>query len=313
MPVVRIGTRGSPLALAQAEEVKARLAQRFPELSAPEAIEIVVIKTTGDRILDQPLAEIGGKGLFTKEIDDALLERRIDLAAHSMKDVPTEMPDGLDIVCVLPREDVRDGYFSADGKTLGEMPTGALIGTASLRRQAQILAMRPDLRVGNIRGNVGTRLRKLAAGECAATLLAVAGLKRLNHTDPPLTAVLETDVMLPAVAQGAIGLAIRLDNEEMRARLAALNCPDSMICVRAERALLASLEGSCRTPIAALAKLSRDGQLALRALAATPDGRTVLTTERTGQSADAVAMGHDAGAELRRRLPEGWQLQHPTG
>src|ERR1700735_4626679 len=204
-PLLRIGTRGSPLALAQAHEVRARLADAFPELAAAEAVQIIVINTTGDTVTDRTLAAIGGKGLFTKEIEQALLDDTIDLAVHSMKDVPTFQPDGLIVDCFLPREDPRDAFFSHKAKTIGTLPPGAVVGTASLRRQAQILYDRPDLRVVPFRGNVQTRLKKLEDGVVDATLLAVAGMKRLGHADR-IGTVLSPEEMLPAVAQGAIGL-----------------------------------------------------------------------------------------------------------
>ena len=268
-PRLRLGTRGSPLALAQANEVCARLASAHPEL-AEGAVEIVVITTTGDTIQDRTLADIGGKGLFTKEIEEALLAGRIDAAVHSMKDVPTWLPEGLEISTILPREDPRDALFSAGGQDLAGLPAGSVIGTASLRRQAQVLMARPDLRVVPFRGNVQTRLRKLAEGEVDATLLAMAGLNRLGLSGE-VSAVLAPEVMLPAVAQGAIGLEIRSDDAGTRDTLAALDDRDSAIRVAAERACLAVLDGSCRTPIAAFAEFEaggpNDGGAVLRAAA----------------------------------------------
>ncbi|EWY40526.1 porphobilinogen deaminase [Skermanella stibiiresistens SB22] len=299
---VRIGTRGSPLALAQAHQTRARLAAAHAALAAPDAIEIVVIKTTGDRIQDRTLMEAGGKGLFTKEIEEALAAGTIDLAVHSMKDVPTWLPDGMEIRCLLPREDPRDAFFSNVAKHLDDLPEGAVVGTASLRRQAQVLSRRPDLKVVPIRGNVETRLRKLADGDVDATLLALAGLKRLDMTDR-ITSVLEPDVMLPAVAQGAIGIETRSDDEVTNALLEPLNCATTMVRVSAERALLAALDGSCRTPIAGLAVLDAAGALSLEAMVADPAGSRVLTTKRSGSAADAVAMGRDAGEELKSLMP----------
>ena len=214
-PRLRLGTRGSPLALAQANEVRARLAAVHPELSEQAAVEIVVITTTGDQVQDRTLAEIGGKGLFTKEIEEALLAGRIDAAVHSMKDVPTWLPEGLEISTILPREDPRDAIFSAGGQDLAGLPAGSVVGTASLRRQAQVLLARPDLKVVPLRGNVETRLRKLAEGQVDATLLAMAGLKRLGKAGE-VSAVLAPEDMLPAVAQGAIGLEIRADDGAVR-------------------------------------------------------------------------------------------------
>ncbi|HYD29856.1 MAG TPA: hydroxymethylbilane synthase [Azospirillaceae bacterium] len=299
---LRIGTRGSPLALAQAYQTRDRLQAAHPELRDDGAIEIVVIKTTGDRIQDRTLAEAGGKGLFTKEIEDDLAAGRIDLAVHSMKDVPTWLPDGLEMSCLLPREDPRDAWFSRSGATLDDLPAGSVVGTASLRRQAQVLARRPDLTVIPLRGNVQTRLAKLDEGQVDATMLALAGLRRLGLTDR-ITAVIEPEVMLPAVAQGAIGIEIRARDERTRALLAPLNCAETAVRVEAERALLAELDGSCRTPIAALARLEADGALALEALVASPAGRQIFRARRTGAPRDAAAMGRDAGAELKADLP----------
>ncbi|MBI3709613.1 MAG: hydroxymethylbilane synthase [Proteobacteria bacterium] len=297
-PLFRIGTRGSPLALIQAREVRVRLAAAHPDLAVPEAVEIVVIRTTGDQVQDRKLAEIGGKGLFTKEIEEALLDRRIDLAVHSMKDMPTFLPPGLEIGCLLPREDPRDAFLSRRAASLATLPAGATVGTASLRRQAQVLNRRPDLRVVPLRGNVDTRLRKLDAGECDATLLALAGLRRLGREDAA-TAILSPDEMLPAVAQGAIGVEIRADDMRARDHLLRVNDAATEICIAAERALLAALDGSCRTPIAALATL--DGAaLSLRGLIVTPDGREAHRAFRSGPAADAAALGADAGAELKR-------------
>jgi len=288
--------------LAQAHQTRARLAAAHAALATPDAIEIVVIKTTGDLIQDRTLMEAGGKGLFTKEIEEALISGAIDLAVHSMKDVPTWLPDGLGILCLLPREDPRDAFFSEKAGHLDDLPTGAVVGTASLRRQAQVLARRPDLKVVPIRGNVETRLRKLAAGEVDATLLALAGLKRLDMTDR-ITAVLEPDIMLPAVAQGAIGIETRLDDALTNALLEPLNCAETMVRVTAERALLAALDGSCRTPIAALATLDGSGGLSLEALVADPSGSRILQIRRAGSADDAELLGREAGEELKIRMP----------
>lgn len=295
---LRIGTRGSPLALAQANLVRELLsaAHNLP----PDRSEICIIKTTGDQILDRPLAEVGGKGLFTKEIEEALLDGRIDLAVHSMKDMPTVLPDGLDIPCLLEREDPRDVFVSPKAKALWDLPEGAVVGSASLRRQAQILQRRPDLKVVNIRGNVQTRLRKIEAGEADATLLALAGLKRLGLTEVA-TAVIPLEDMLPAVAQGAIGIECRAGDERILKLLADLNHPATKTCVAAERAMLAVLDGSCRTPIAGLAQLDDGDGISLRAMVLTPDGRTVHETSRTGSLVDAERLGRDAGEELLGR------------
>jgi len=294
-----IGTRGSPLALAQATEVARRLRAAHPDLDTEDAIAIAVIRTTGDKVQDRPLAEIGGKGLFTKEIEEALIERRIDLAVHSMKDVPTWLPEGLSIAAILPREDPRDVLIAPAAGRLSELARGATVGTASLRRQAQILSLRPDLKVVPFRGNVNTRLRKIEEREVDATILALAGLRRLGLKGYAARAI-EPVEMLPAVAQGAIGVEARDGDTATRDRLAPLDDPDSARAVAAERALLAALDGSCRTPIAALARL--DGAaLTLDALIAQPDGSTVHTARREGAAADAEAMGADAGAELRAK------------
>lgn len=306
---LRIGTRGSPLALAQAHETRDRLIAAHPHLAAPGAIEIVVFKTTGDRILDRTLAEAGGKGLFTKELEEALFDGRADLAVHSMKDVPTQLPDGLEIATLLPREDPRDAFFARSGSGLADLPAGSVVGTAGLRRQAQVLELRPDLKIFPLRGNVQTRLSKLDAGEVDATLLALAGLRRLGLTER-ITAVLEPETMLPAVAQGAIGIEIRSDDATTRALLAPLNCAETMVRVTAERALLAALDGSCRTPIAALAVLDGD-DLHLRAKVLSPDGRSIFRAERRGKATDAESLGADAGAEIRAQLPPDFFVAAP--
>lgn len=300
---LRIGTRGSPLALAQAEEVKARLIAAFPDMA--EIPEIVVIKTTGDKILDRALAEVGGKGLFTKEIDDAMLDGRIDIAVHSMKDVPTWLPDGIVLPCMLEREDTRDVFISEKAKTIADLPSGSVIGSAALRRQALILHRRPDLKVVTFRGNVQTRLKKLAAGDVDATLLALAGLNRMDMAHVA-TSIIEPEEMLPAVAQGAIGITCRTDDENAHEALAALNHEETVIRVTAERALLKVLDGSCRTPIAALGEIKDDGSFYFRGLAARPDGSEVIEAERSGSLNEAEALGRDAGDELKGRAGSGF-------
>jgi len=295
--VVRIGTRGSPLALAQAGMVRARLAAAHG-LPA-EAIELKIIRTTGDAIQDRPLAEVGGKGLFTKEIEEALIAGMIDLAVHSAKDLPTVLPPGLLITAVLPREDPRDVFISRKAKTLRELPLGAKVGTASLRRQAQVKRLRPDLDVVSFRGNVETRLRKLDEGVVDATLLALAGLKRLGLAEAA-TAVLDTDEFLPAVGQGIIALEARADDARMRALLDRINALDDAIALAAERAFLLVLDGSCRTPIAGHATV-QGGRLHFRGLIAKPDGSEAFDCTREGAAADAVELGADAGRELKRR------------
>lgn len=296
-PRFRIGTRGSPLALAQANDVRARLIAAHG--LADGDVEIVVIKTSGDMILDRPLSEAGGKGLFTKEIEEALIDRRIDLAVHSMKDVPTALPEGLEISTILAREDVRDAFISLRFSALSELPSGTVVGTSSLRRQAQVRRLRPDLRVVDFRGNVQTRLAKLADGVADATFLAMAGLNRLGMADRATSAIAAED-MLPAVAQGAVGIEIRTDDTATRDALAPLNHAATAICVAAERAFLAKLDGSCRTPIAGLARLTGD-RLDFRGSILTPDGATCHDTARDGSHSDAAAIGADAGAELLSR------------
>lgn len=266
---IRIGTRGSPLALAQARQVAARLAAAH-QIQA-EQCELVIIKTTGDRVTDRPLIEAGGKGLFTKELEEALFAGDIDLAVHSMKDVPAVIPPGLAIAATLEREDPRDAFVSLKYGALADMPPGAVIGTSSPRRQAQALRARPDLKVVGFRGNVETRLRKLDEGVADATFLACAGLNRLGLSQH-ITAVMGLDVMLPAVAQGAIGLEIRADDAVTARLVAPLDDATTALCVAAERAYLAQLEGSCRTPIAGYAELKGD-KLHMRAQILTTDGQ----------------------------------------
>jgi hydroxymethylbilane synthase len=296
--VLRIGTRGSPLALIQADIVRGALIAAHPHLT-DAVVEIVPIKTTGDKVQDRTLSEIGGKGLFTKEIEEALLDGRIDLAVHSMKDMPTIFPDGMEIAALLEREDPRDAWVSPVASSIPALPDGATIGTASLRRQAQVLAARPDLKVVPLRGNVGTRLQKLARGEAAGTLLALAGLKRLGRMDA-VTAILSTEEMLPAVAQGAIGVEIRSDDGKTRRLLEPLNHPPTSIAVAAERTCLAELEGSCRTPIAAYAELDGD-RLRLRGLIALPDGSALHRAEERGTATleGAAALGLAVGRRLK--------------
>ncbi len=292
--IPRIGTRGSPLALAQANLVRSELSAAHPDMAPPE---VKIIRTTGDRIQDRPLAEVGGKGLFTKEIEDALLVGTIDVAVHSMKDAQTRLPDGLVIDCILPREDVRDAFFAREVDRLADLPAGSAVGTSSLRRAAQILARRPDVRIAPLRGNVATRLDKLAAGEVDATLLAVAGLKRLGE-EGRIKAYLSPEEMLPAVAQGAIGVERRADDDRTAELLAPLNHQESATRVAAERALLAGLDGSCRTPIAGLACIDGD-RLTLTALVAMPDGSAQHYTSEEGAASEAVQIGQFAADRLR--------------
>jgi hydroxymethylbilane synthase len=298
-PLLRIGTRGSKLALVQTGLVRDALAAAVPELGAPGAIEIVVIKTTGDAIQDRPLSEAGGKGLFVKEIEEALLGNRIDAAVHSMKDMPTAQPVGLAISAFLPREDVRDVLIAGDVKRIADLKQGAVIGSAALRRKAQLLHLRPDLQVVNFRGNVDTRLAKQASGVVDATLLAMAGLKRLGLGN--VGAPISEDEMLPAVGQGAVCIECRLDDARTRGWLAGIDHAPTATCVAAEHAMLAVLDGSCRTPIAGHATLGADGSLHLRGLILKPDGSQAIATERKGAAKDAAALGKDAGLELKQR------------
>lgn len=289
---LRIGTRGSPLALVQATMVRDLLVAAHPAAPTPE---IVVIRTTGDAVTDRPLADLGGKGLFTREIERALLDERVDIAVHSMKDVETWLPDGLALDCFLPRADPRDVLIGA--VSIAALPDGARIGTSSLRRAAQIRAQRPDVAIVPFRGNVDTRIAKLAAGEAEATLLARAGLDRLGRTSVDGT-TLEPDALLPAVAQGIVGIERRTDDAVAAAAVAPLNDLAATIAATAERAMLAVLDGTCRTPIAGLARV--DGEtLMLDGLVAMPDGSRVHRVRQTGPASDPTGLGQAVGTELR--------------
>jgi len=299
---LKIGTRGSPLALAQAIETRNRLmaAHDLPEA----AFAIVVIKTTGDRVLDRPLKELGGKGLFTREIEDALLAGGIDIAVHSMKDMPTLQPPGLLLDCYLPREDVRDAFVSPTVARLADLAQGAVVGSSSLRRRAQLAQRRPDLVLVEFRGNVQSRMRKLQDGVAVATFLAMAGLNRLGLADVARSAI-DPAEMLPAVAQGAIGIERRAADSRAEALLAAIHHPDTGIRLAAERAYLKALDGSCETPIAGLA-LIEPGGLWLRGEILRPDGSEVIAAEARAPLADAAAMGHDLGHRLLAQAPKGF-------
>lgn len=299
---LKIGTRGSPLALAQAHETRDRLAAAF---ALPrEAFEITVIKVTGDQILDRALKDIGGKGLFTREIEEALLAGDIDIAVHSMKDMPTIQPEGLVLDCYLPREDVRDAFVSPGTARLMDLPQGAVVGSSSLRRRAQLAHRRPDLQLVEFRGNVQTRMKKLADGVAAATFLAMAGLNRLGLSEVARSAI-DPEEMLPAVAQGAIGIERRAADERVAAMLAAIHHGDTGLRLAAERAFLLRLDGSCETPIAGLALLEGDS-LWLRGEVLRPDGSKVITGERRGAAGDGAAMGTDLAAELLTRAGPGF-------
>lgn len=290
---LRIGTRGSPMALAQTGMVRDRIVAANPGLET----ELVVVTTVADKILDRPLSEIGGKGLFTKELEQALFADAIDVAVHSMKDVETWLPEGLVIACILARDDPRDAFLSPRAAGFSELPEGARVGTSSLRRAAQVLMRRPDLRIVPLRGNANTRMRKLEAGECDATLLALAGLERLG-LEGMARSVLSVEEMLPAVAQGALGIEAREGDAAIHALLAPLACAATTTVIGAERALLAELDGSCRTPIAALARIAGD-TLSLDGLLFLPDGSRHWAASRSGLVADAERIGREAGAELK--------------
>ena len=300
-PLFILGTRGSPLALAQAHETRRRLAEAhgWP----PERIALSVIRTTGDSIQDRPLAEAGGKGLFTKEIDLALLAGEIDAAVHSAKDLPTFMPNGVTLAGFLPREDVHDALISAVAGSIEDLPFGASLGAASLRRQAQALRLRPDLKLELLRGNVETRLSKAEQGVIGATLLAMAGLKRLGLVDRA-RAPLSLDAFLPAVGQGAIALTARSGDGRALAAIAAIADAETFAELAAERAYLAELEGSCRTPIAGLARVA-DGRLRFRGEVLRPDGSERFDIDAEGASGDAARIGAEAGRALKSRLPAG--------
>lgn len=299
---LKIGTRGSPLALAQAYETRRRLGAAFD--LPDEAFEIVVIKTTGDAILDRPLKEIGGKGLFTREIEDDLLAGKIDVAVHSMKDMPTLQPKGLLLDTYLPREDVRDAFVSLSVARLADLAEGAVVGTSSLRRRAQLLNRRPDLQVVEFRGNVQTRLKKLGDGVAVATFLAMAGLNRLSMDDVPCSAI-EVDEMLPAVAQGAIGIERREDDSRMSDMLAAIHDVETGQRLACERAFLLALDGSCETPIAGLAVLD-GGSVHLRGEILRPDGTERLFDAETATIEDGAAMGREVALRLRAKAPDGF-------
>ena len=292
-----IGTRGSPLALWQARHVRARLMEAHG--LAEGEIDLSVITTSGDRIKDKPLRDFGGKGLFTKEIDEALVRGDLDMAVHSMKDLPTDLPVELCIAAVLPRADVRDAFISTKATSLTDLPPGASVGTSSLRRQSQVRRLRPDLRVIDFRGNVETRLRKLDEGKADATLLALAGLERLGLASHA-TSILSTEEMLPAVAQGAIGVTSRSDDAQTRALLEALNDTRAATAVTCERAFLSRLDGSCKTPIAGLAEID-EGFLRFRGLILAPDGTEWHGIELTGAVEHAKSIGADAGEDLVAR------------
>ena len=283
--VLKIGTRGSKLALAQSQWVKEKLEARNPDLVA----ELVTIKTTGDKILDSPLSKIGGKALFVKEIEEALLKKAVDLAIHSMKDVPAELPEGLALSAFPEREDPRDAFVSIEYQTLEDLPHGAKVGSSSLRRAAQLLAMRPDLKLIPLRGNVDTRLRKLEEGDVQAIILATAGLRRLG-LESRITQVIPSEQVLPAIGQGALGLEVRCDDKTIINMLECLNHEETAVTVRAERAFLKELEGGCQVPMAAFCRLNR-GQLHLEGMVAELDGSNIIRNKVTGEKTKAEQIG----------------------
>ncbi len=297
---LRIATRKSELALTQTRWIGARIRERHPDVE----IEEVAVVTRGDEILDMPLTSIGGKGLFVTEVEQCIVDGRADIAVHSMKDVPTWLPDGIVLPCMLEREDPRDAFICNKAPNLAALPAGSVVGTSSLRRQAQILYRRPDLKVAAFRGNVQTRMKKLEEGVVDATLLALAGLKRLGMADAA-TNLMEPEDMLPAVAQGAIGVTCRENDENAHQLLAPLNHPETFTAASSERALLAALDGSCRTPIAALAEIT-GSQIRLRGLIARPGGGGLIETDRYESVAGAEALGREAGEELKRRAGPGF-------
>ena len=306
---LRVGTRASPLALWQTRDFLARITHFCPVLRDANAFEEQRIETSGDQIQDRRLAEIGGKGLFAKEIHEALLDRRIDFAVHSLKDLETEMPPGIVLACTLKREDARDALLPGPGLPAADpadpfaaLPAGAVIGTSSVRRQSQLLHRRPDLGVVLFRGNVQTRLRKLADGEAAATLLALAGLRRLGLM-PEGSVAIDPEVMVPAAGQGIVGVTVRADDTELRELLAAIEDPEARAVSSAERGLLAALDGSCRTPIGGHALVLPDGRLRLTGLVARADGGFLLRRTEMGMPADAARLGAGLGRSLRRDSP----------
>ncbi|MEK6790257.1 MAG: hydroxymethylbilane synthase [Deltaproteobacteria bacterium] len=307
-----IGTRSSALALWQAEWVKAELLRRYPGVE----VRLERIKTTGDKILDVPLARVGGKGLFVKEIEEALEDGRVDLAVHSMKDVPTVFPKGLHLKAITKREDARDAVISRSGVRLKDLPMGASIGTSSLRRQSQILNMRPDFQIQSLRGNLDTRIRKLEEGRFDAVILACAGIKRLG-LEAKITELLDPEVCLPAIGQGALGIETRIEDEDANEMAAFFNHPDSSVAVRAERAFLKRLEGGCQVPIAAHAEVRGDG-VKLIGLVASVDGKKIVKDSASGSRLDAEDIGVDLAEKLLRSgaweiLKDLYEVKPPGG
>lgn len=303
---IRIGTRSSALALAQAREVKNRLLGAFPEVKQ-EQIELVPFVTTGDKIQDRNLLEIGGKGLFTKELEEALYAGEIDFAVHSMKDMPDKLPDGQIIPCILEREDHRDAFVSKKYGSIEDLPQGAVVGTSSARRQSQVLALRPDISVVPFRGNVNTRLRKLEEGQVDATFLAVAGLKRLD-LGQHITQAVDDNTMIPAIAQGAIGVECLEDNTHIIQVLSKINHHASFVRVFAERSFLKAMEGSCATPLGGLAVFTGDGGLIFRGWLAKTDGSVFYRVQKEGNAGHAAAIGEDAAQEMLSLAADIWPM-----
>ena len=306
---LKVGTRGSPLALVQTRAFLAQVSHFCPVLRSMSVFEEHVIRTTGDAVQDRRLAEIGGKGLFAKEIHEALLDGRIDFAVHSLKDLETALPHGIVLACTMKREDARDALIlgpdcdrAAASDPFACLPGGARVGTASLRRQAQLLHARPDLRIDLLRGSVQTRLGRVESGEFQASLLALAGLRRLG-LDQHAAVVLDPEAMVPAAGQGIVGVTVRRDDTELRELLAAIEDPEAKAVSTAERAMLAELDGSCRTPIGGFARLLPNGELHLTGLVARTDGTFLLKRTATGAAADAEALGRELGRELKAGSP----------
>jgi hydroxymethylbilane synthase len=289
---IRIATRKSPLAMWQAEHVSSLLRKAHPDLQ----VELVGMSTQGDKILDTPLAKIGGKGLFVKELEQGMLENRADIAVHSMKDVPVELPQGLHLAVILEREDPRDAFVSNRYKSLDDLPRGALLGTSSLRRQCQVSELRPDLKIKSLRGNVNTRLKKLDDGKFDAIILASAGLKRLGFKSR-ITAVLEPEQSLPAVGQGAIGIECRADDERVNSLIAPLHDLETALCVMAERAMNSRLMGGCQVPIAGYALLNHN-KIYMRGLVGEPDGSRIIRSEGSAPATEAEALGTSLAEDL---------------
>jgi hydroxymethylbilane synthase len=292
---IRIGTRGSALALWQAEWVKSELEKKYPGMT----VSLTKIKTTGDKILDVPLAKVGGKGLFVKEIEEAMLRSEIDIAVHSMKDVPTFFPDGLHLGAITKREDPRDAFISRNKVKFKDLPRGANIGTSSLRRQAQLMNIRPDFVIHQLRGNVDTRIRKLREGQFDAIILAAAGVKRLGLAEN-VTEYLDAELSLPAIGQGALGIECRVDDRELNDLIAFFNHQESRVCVTGERALLRRLEGGCQVPIACYGQI-RNNNLSLVGLVGSVDGKTLIKDAIEGPQSEAERLGVTLAEKLLKQ------------